>query len=124
MSQDLGKVVTFEAGDDLSGSQFCFVTVASDGQVDPTGDGADADGVLQNNPAAAGRAATVMVGVGKTKIKAGGSFSRGAMLASDSTGRAVAATVTGDYFLGKALEAATGPNQYVSILFRRRGGCY
>lgn len=118
--QNLGKLHTFEAGQDLSGSQFCFVTMAADAQIDPTVDGGCADGVLQNVPAATGRAANVMIGIGVTKIKTGGVFAVADLLASDSTGRAVLAAC-GDCILGKALEAATAVNQYVTMLYRRQG---
>ncbi len=79
--EDLGKCVTLEAGSDLSASQYCFVSLASDGQFDATGDGAEADGVLQDDPSAAGRQGLVMVGTGITKIKAGAGIAVGASAA-------------------------------------------
>lgn len=118
--ENLGKIITLEASADLSSSQFCFVTCNSTPQVALTGDGADASGVLQNKPSAAGRAADVMVGAGQTKVKSGAAITAGAWCASDASGRAVTA-VSGDYVLGQALEAATAANQYVSFLFTPRG---
>jgi len=119
-TENLSKTITLPAGGNLSGSQYCFVVIGSDGTVTTATAGADADGVLQNNPSAAGQAATVMIGEGITIIKTGGAFNVGALIASDSSGRAVAAS-SNTYYLGKALEASTGANQYVTILFRRRG---
>lgn len=115
--EDLGKCVTLEAGSDLSASQYCFVSLASDGQFDATGDGAEADGVLQDDPSAAGRQGQVMVGIGVTKIKAGAAVSVGDNVASDSTGRGVTA-VSGDKIMGVALEAAANANEIFTMLFK------
>jgi len=110
--------VTLEAGADLSAKQFFFVSVAADGQVDPTGDGLHADGVLQNDPAAAGRAADVAIG-GVCKVICGGVVTRGGPVASDAAGEAVNPT-TGDIILGTALE--TGANgQVIAMIFHPRG---
>lgn len=111
---------SLEAGSDLSASQYHFVSVAADGQVDATGDGAMADGVLLNDPAAAGRPATVCVS-GFVKVKAGAAITRGDYIASDASGKAVAATTTGDVILGTALEAATADGDIISIIFAPRG---
>lgn len=95
---------TFEAGGDLSAGQFKFVTLASDGQVDITASaGGNAIGVLLNNPAAAGRAATVCVS-GSVMITCGGTVAAGAALQSDASGDAITAA-SGDIVLGYAREA-------------------
>jgi len=109
--------ISLEAGQDLSAKQYFFVSVASDGQVDPTGDGAAAVGVLQNDPAAAGRAAEICIG-GVTKVSAGGTIAAGAAVASDAAGEAVTAT-TGDVILGTALEGASD-GDVISIVFQPR----
>jgi hypothetical protein len=105
MYEESLKCVTLEAGQDLSASQFCFVSIAGDGQVDPTGAGALADGVLQNDPNATGTAATVAIG-GISRVVCGGIVSRGALITSDASGRAVAATI-GTEIAGRALAAGT-----------------
>lgn len=110
--------VTLEAGQDLSAKQFFFVAVASDGQVDPAGDGAFAQGVLQNDPAAAGRAAEVAIS-GITKVVCGGTVAAAATVASDANGEAVTAA-SGDIILGTALEAGTD-GSIISMLFQPRG---
>lgn len=110
--------ITLEAGQDLSAKQFFFVTVASDGQVDPTGDGGVAVGVLQNDPAAAGRAATIGIN-GVTKVSVGASITAGAAVASDSAGEATPA-VSGDQILGIAL-AAGDDGDIIPMLFQPRG---
>jgi hypothetical protein len=105
MYEESLSCVTVEAGQDLSASQFCFVSIAGDGQVDPTGAGAVADGVLQNDPNAAGVAAAVAI-AGVSRVVCGGVVSRGALVASDASGRAIAAT-TGAEIAGRALAAGT-----------------
>lgn len=120
--ENLGTVVTFPANADLSSSQYCFVSLNSSGNVAVTGDGAHATGVLQNDPAAAARAASVALN-GVTKVKAGGTVTAGGLVASDSTGRAVD-VVSGDYILGEALEAATAANQIISIVLNSAGAKY
>ncbi len=111
-------VETFEAGQDLSTAQYKFVSLASDGQIDPTGAGAASDGVLLNAPAAAGRAASVAV-VGRVKVLCGGTIAVNGNVASNASGAAVAAT-TGNIVLGKALEAGVS-GQYITIDFFRGG---
>lgn len=110
--------ITLEAGVDLSAKQFFFVSVSADGQIDPTGDGAHADGVLQNDPSAAGRAAEVAIG-GVVQVICGGVVTRGGPVASDTNGEAVDAA-TGDVILGTALETGAD-GQVISMIFHPRG---
>jgi hypothetical protein len=117
-TQDNMLCVTLEAGADLSTKQVYFVSVAADGQIDPTGDGLDADGVLQDAPAAAGRAALVAI-AGKVKVVCGGVVTRGGPVASDANGTAVNAA-TGDIILGVALETGAS-GRIIEILFQPRG---
>jgi len=95
---------TFEAGGDLSAGQFKFVALAADGQVDLCGDGAQAIGVLYNEPDAAGKAATVVM-TGKVIVEAGASVTAGDSVASDADGNCVTAA-TNDVTMGYALEDA------------------
>lgn len=119
MAYENGKVcISLEAGQDLSAKQFFFVSVASDGQIDPTGNGASAVGVLQNDPNAAGKAASVAIG-GVTKVSVGATVTAGAALASDAAGEAVPAA-TGDVILGTAL-AAGDDGDIISMIFQPRG---
>lgn len=111
------RSITLEAGQDLSTSQYRFVSVAADGQVDPTGAGAAPDGILQNKPDAAGREALVAID-GVSLVEAGAAFNAGDDVASDSVGRAVAAG-TGDVIAGTALKNAGGVGEQVSVLFHR-----
>ncbi len=110
-----GTLVSREAGSDLSGAQFRFVTVASDGQVDLTGAGLAADGVAQDNNAdAVGKAVSMMLlGGGVSKVEAGAAITRGAEITADASGRAVASG-TGDRILGRAWDAAAAAGELIT----------
>lgn len=117
-TQNINQCVTYEAGADLSAKQFFFVSVSSDGQIDPTGDGAVAIGVLQNKPSAAGQAAQVAIS-GTTKVECGGDVTRGGPVASDGSGNAVNAA-SGDIILGEALETGAD-GKLIAIQLQVRG---
>jgi hypothetical protein len=110
--------VSLEAGADLSTKQFYFVSVASDGQIDPTGAGVIAQGVLQDAPAAAGRAALVAI-AGKVKVMCGAAVTKGGPVASTSSGTATNAT-TGNIILGTALETGAS-GRIIEMIFQPRG---
>ena len=94
---------TFIAGEDLSSSQFKFVTLESDGQVDLADSaGENCIGVVINDPASGGEATVVVSG--KTVVTAGGTIAAGASIATDASGDAVTAS-TGNIVMGYALEA-------------------
>lgn len=103
------------AGSDLSTKQYFLVTINSSGELALTGDGAYASGVLQDKPAAQGRAGAIVT-QGETRVSAGGAFNAGELLASDANGQAVNAA-TNDAVIGQALEAATAQNDIVRIDF-------
>lgn len=110
--------VSLPAGSDLSTGQFKFVEVNAAGQLALVGLGAIADGVLQDAPAAAGRAGQVAIG-GIVKVKCGGVVTRGGPVASDAAGLAANAAL-GNIILGTALE--TGANgQIIAMIFHPRG---
>lgn len=113
------KCVTMEAGADLSTKQYYFVSLASDGQVDPTGDGASAEGVLQNDPSAAGQPATVAID-GISIVVAGAAIARGALVASGSAGKAKTAA-SGNRVLGIAMEAASADGDWISVSLKVQG---
>ena len=86
--------ITLIAGADLSAKQNLFMAMASDGQIDPVGTaGAKSCGVLQDKPAAAGRAACVAIG-GVCMIELAASLDAGAEVMSNAAGEAVAVTAT------------------------------
>lgn len=105
--EEILRTITLEAGQNLSAMQYFFVTqAAGDGQIDPTAITARATGVLQNAPAAAGRAATVAIAGSVSKVSAGAAFARGANLAADANGQAITAAGGGTHINAIALEAA------------------
>jgi hypothetical protein len=118
--ENLGKCLTFEASADLSTYQYRFVKTDANGQIELCGDGEAADGILQNKPAAAGRAAQVALPGCISKVVSGAVVAKNALVASDANGRAVTA-VSGDYILGKALEAAGAADVKIAILFQKGG---
>lgn len=98
-----GQAETYIAGADLSAAQYLFVTSDGD-EVTVTGAGEAATGVLFNAPVAAD-AATVVRG-GEVNVYVGtGGLTIGAEVASDASGKAVAATST-DVVVGIARTAA------------------
>lgn len=108
--------ITVQANADLSSYQFRAVkAVNSSGtaQAALCGTGQQALGILQDKPAAQGRAAQVCV-LGVTKAVAGGTVTAGSMVASDSTGRVVNA-VSGDIAIGIALEGTSTAGEIVSV---------
>ena len=101
--QESRETRTFIAGEDLSSSQFKFVTLESDGQVDLADSaGENCMGVVINDPASGGEATIVVSG--KTVVTAGGTIAAGASIATDASGDAVTAS-TGNIVMGYALEA-------------------
>ncbi len=75
-------------------------------------------GILQNKPAAAGRAATVQV-AGIAKVIAGAAVTAGALLTTNASGLAItfvptAATV--EWVIGIAMTGAVGANEVIEVL--------
>ena len=112
-------VITAVAGTDLSAKQYYFVTLASDGQIDPSGDGDRSLGVLQDDPSAAGQAAAVAV-AGISKVVAGGNITVGQTVTSTSTGKAKTAA-SGDVIMGIALATSSGDGQIIPVLLQPGG---
>lgn len=109
--------ITLEAGADLSSSQYLFVDVNSSGKAVVAGNGGNAVGVLQNNPAS-GAASTVQT-AGIAKVIASGSITAGARVASDAAGKAKTAAST-NHVLGRALEEGAA-NRVISVLLMKDG---
>lgn len=114
-----GRTLTLEASGDLSSSQYLFVDLGSTGIAVVSVSGAKAVGVLQDKPAALGRAGCVQYD-GVTKVKAGAAVSVGDDIMSDGSGKAITAT-TGKVSQGTALEAATAANDLIAVLLKSNG---
>jgi hypothetical protein len=107
--QESRETRTFIAGEDLSSSQFKFVTLEADGQIDlADGDAERCIGVLSNDPAS-GSEATVVIS-GKTMVTAGGTVTAGDEVCTDTSGDAVELSTSSSataITMGYALEDAT-----------------
>lgn len=115
--------LSIEAGSDLSASQFCAVTVNSDGQLALPSAGATIVGILLDEPAAQGRTGSVQTD-GAAKWRLGGTVDEGDEVKTDSTGRAVtasAADVLAGYSQGKCLVGGA-TNAIGTIKLRPQGG--
>lgn len=107
--------ITREANADLSALQFTFVDLDANGQVGvPTGAGAMAIGVLQDKPAAAGRAAEVDV-IGVTKVIAGAATAAGLDIQTTAAGLGIEA-LTGDVIIGYSLTEALASGDLMEVL--------
>jgi hypothetical protein len=88
------EVRSVPAGSDLSAKQYYAVLVNSSGQLALCGDDGVAYGILQDKPAAAGRAGKVAV-AGVSKCVLGGTVAAGAVVSVDGNGKIVS-IATGD----------------------------
>lgn len=100
--QEAKLCVSIPASADLSAAQFRFVLTNSSGQIAVVASaGGDADGVLDDKPAAAGRPGSVQI-FGIAKVVLGGTVTAGDKVQSDAAGAAITAA-SGDHVLGRAL---------------------
>jgi hypothetical protein len=126
---NVGQDFTFPSDIDLSGSQFYFVVMGSDGYLDIAGAGVLALGTIQDGPVGTATSirGTSVRTAGITKVVCGGSFNPGDKVASDSAGKCVKYTgatvftgtpytVSGSQVLGIALEAgSSGQNSTILL---------
>jgi len=119
---------------DMTNNQFKFVVLGTDTYLDLCGSGALALGIIQDNPNGSttlGIVSQVRTG-GVSKVAAGGTFSAGQLLSSNSSALAVlytAATVftgtpytvSGTQVLGIANEPGAAGGALTSMLFRPSG---
>lgn len=111
--------ISIEAGVDLSTKQYRFMVLASDKQIDPAAvAGADCIGILQDKPAAVGRAACVATG-GTSKALAGATVAAGAKIATDNQGRAITAA-SGNYIMGTAITGGA-VGEVISVNLEKAG---
>ena len=120
---------------DFTNDQFCFAALLSTGYVAlASSSGALVLGVIQDTPVgtAAQPTATQIRTGGPTKVQAGGTFSIGQLVSSNSSGQAVLYTgatiytgtpytVSGTQVLGIAQEPGSAGGGLTSILFRPSG---
>lgn len=93
---------TVEAAADLSSYQYRFMKWSSGQATYVSTQGAASIGILQNNPAAAGRSAVIAYG-GISELELGGNVSQGDNLTSDTVGRGITATDPDEIVICEAL---------------------
>ncbi len=101
------------AADYSAAGQYRFVTLNAAGNAALSTAGGDSEGVLQNNPVS-GASGTIWRN-GISKVEAGGVIAIGDNIASDATGRGVAA-VAGDVILGVAKGAAGAAGVFFDMI--------
>ncbi len=112
--------ITLPAASDLSASQYCFVALNTSGQVELSGDDGNPIGILQNKPAAQGRAAEVLI-AGVSKIKSGVTdFDAGYNAASGANGKGKRSD-TASFRLGIIIETASADGQFGTMVFSPNG---
>lgn len=95
------------AADYSSTGQYRFMAVNSSGQaVLASVRGQKVLGVLQDDPAAAGRSGTVRT-YGSTKVYCGGTFAANEAITTDANGAAIQATLPTDHVIAYAVEAGS-----------------
>ena len=92
-----------KASADLSSYQHYGVKISAEFTVAPA-TAAAVDGILQNKPAAAGRACQVRVS-GVSKVELGGTVTAGGKATTDSNAKLIATTSDKDRIVGTFLEA-------------------
>lgn len=117
-SEDLGKVVTMVAGEDLSAAQYFVLKLSGNTVVKATALTDRPFGILQNAPGSAG-AAEVCIS-GKSKLVCGGSVASNALVGSDSAGKGTAITVAAggtvyNYAVGIVLAQATAASGVATV---------
>lgn len=100
------KRLSAEASADLSTYQYCGVKLNSSGQLALAGEGDAAVGVLQDKPAAAGRAGAYAIS-GVTKVLCGATLSAGDRVSFNSVGRAIGVGSGNDWSMGIMTSAGT-----------------
>lgn len=100
---------------DLSAYQYHWMKISSSRTVNLCGNTEQPYGILQNDPAAAGRPAEVMV-YGISNLVAGGSITAGNLVGSDTNGHGVAVSTDDLYFGGIAREDAATSDIFSILL--------
>jgi hypothetical protein len=119
-----GQLITLEANGDLSASQYRLLNVLV-GTVDLRVEVEDTDtlfvvGVLQNKPAAAGRAATVQIN-GVSRAVASTAINAGALV-TPTTGGKLKPAASGDVPCGILLDSPAADDEICSLLILQGQG--
>lgn len=94
LSENVGGLLSLPAGSDLSTKKYYLVKINSSGLLAVAGAGEAAIGTLYETASASGSIAGVQPLVGRKQLGiCGGTFTAGDLLASDASGKLVAATL-------------------------------
>lgn len=108
-------MVGVTAAGDLSADQHKFVKMTAAGMALGGAD-EEVDGVLDNKPAAAGRAAAVAIAPSTVKVLSGAVVAKGDLVKCDAAGKAVPATPgSGHFAAGRALSAAGAADELITV---------
>lgn len=105
------STISIPAAADLSSSQYLGIKIDTNGRAALATESVQAIGILQDNPAALGRAACVAF-AGVSKVFCGGTLNAGDRFCFNSAGKAVALASGDDWSMGVMLEG--GANGTIS----------
>ena len=107
-NQNEGNNRTFKAAADYSAKKYYIMKVSASNVVTLASAATDAlVGILMNEPESGANADVKMrSAAGTGRVIAGGTVAVGALVTTDSAGKAIATTTDGDEVLGRAMEAA------------------
>jgi hypothetical protein len=115
-----GQQVSFQAAADLSAKQYCADKMDDNRQIAANSAVTERpQGILQDKPAAQGRAGCVMLD-GISKMVGGGNLAKGDLVGVDAQGRAVAVvpgTDTTKYIIGTVLEDNSVAGGLITVQF-------
>lgn len=120
---NLGQKQSYAAAADYTEKQFYLVYLSAADTVTLSGAAGQVDGILYGKPDS-GEYGEVLTASGvEAQVIAGDAVTAGNWLESDSSGRAVPLTIDGDgttetYTVGKAVTAAGGAGEYITVLTR------
>ena len=100
-----GLMATFEAAASLSAKQYCVMKISASQKVNVCGDGEAGIGILQNDPELGQEASLMISGISPAVY--GGTVAPNDSLASDASGRLVAAAAAKSV-IAIAIEAGVG----------------
>lgn len=123
-TENLDGIYSYPAAADLSGSQYCAMTINSSGQAAvAAANSALVDGILHNNTADAANKMARLITLSGVVVKAklGATVAIGALLTTDASGRLVTAT-SGQNVVAKAHRFGGVVNEIVEVLWWGKRG--
>jgi len=113
-----GIDITLPAAGDLSAKQYCAMIVDTTGRATTSAALGKVIGILQNKPAAAGRAARIRV-VGVSKLAGGAALNEQDYITSNAQGFGTAGASLNDEIFAQALVQSGGSGDITDVLIQR-----